>query len=109
MPMELSRLTQPAQAGWALRSRVATALAVERISGPFRGKFFVAAYTVESAEGYYGYAKVCEGRPPDVWSAVGINKVGTDIDYAHAGDALDAAERMAAIAIARGGWPLRVG
>lgn len=39
---------------------------MERIEGPVHGHY-LAAYTVASAEGHYGYAKVCTARPECVW------------------------------------------
>jgi hypothetical protein len=41
---------------------------MERIEGPVRGHY-LAAYTIPSAEGYYGYAKVCTVAPASVWDA----------------------------------------
>lgn len=47
---------------------------MERITGPHDGHY-VAAYTVESQEGYYGYAKLCLAPPDDVWLADAFDKV----------------------------------
>jgi hypothetical protein len=105
MPTHIPPQAEPTTALW---SRVVTALAVERITGPIRANFYIAAYAIESATGYYGYAKVCEGRPDDVWSAAALRKVGTDIDYAQPGEALREAEQLARIAIARGARALHL-
>jgi len=47
---------------------------MERITGPYKG-FFLAAYTVENASGYVGYAKVCILRPESVWNADTVEKL----------------------------------
>lgn len=49
---------------------------IERITGPFNG-FYVAAYAVECAGGFVGYAKICMGEPRDVWDCCAIDKVAT--------------------------------
>jgi hypothetical protein len=40
--------------------------AMERITGPVHG-FWLASYTVETAQGHFGYAKVCNEQPHSVW------------------------------------------
>jgi hypothetical protein len=47
---------------------------MERISGPHDGHY-VAAYTVASDDGFYGYAKICRRAPQDVWLASALDKV----------------------------------
>lgn len=47
---------------------------MERISGPFLS-CFVAAYSVESDEGYLGFAKLCTEQPDDVWECKALRKV----------------------------------
>jgi hypothetical protein len=44
---------------------------MERISGPIRGHY-LAAYTVASPEGWFGYAKVCTGRPESAWDGTPV-------------------------------------
>ncbi|TFZ05474.1 hypothetical protein EZ313_02025 [Ramlibacter henchirensis] len=39
---------------------------MERIEGPVHGHY-LAAYTVASNEGHYGYAKICVRKPECVW------------------------------------------
>ena len=46
----------------------------ERITGPYEG-FFVAAYAVESSGAFHGYAKICAGRPKDVWDCTACDKI----------------------------------
>lgn len=75
--------------------------ALERISGPFRGGYYIAAYAVDSDDGYVGYAKICPRQLQDVWLAPAVGKVGTDIGYAESADALRAAEELAQLRIAR--------
>lgn len=66
---------------------------MERISGPWAG-IFIAAYTTELAGVFYGYAKLCELRPADVWSAVPVVKVASR-GFADEQLALDSVERRA--------------
>jgi len=40
----------------------------EKVIGPVLG-YYIACYTVRNADGFYGYAKLCADRPPDVWDA----------------------------------------
>lgn len=46
----------------------------ERITGPWNG-IFIAAYTAQLDGQYYGYAKLCNVPPLDVWSAKALAKV----------------------------------
>jgi hypothetical protein len=39
---------------------------MERITGPVQG-YWLASYTVETAQGHFGYAKVCATQPRNVW------------------------------------------
>jgi hypothetical protein len=47
---------------------------VEEVLGPICG-FYLACYSVEAQEGFYGYAKVCGDKPPSVWTAAAQAKV----------------------------------
>ena len=47
---------------------------MERITGPHDGHY-VAAYSIQSDEGFYGYAKICLAPPGDVWLADACDKV----------------------------------
>lgn len=67
---------------------------MERISGPYKG-FFIAAYTVENASGYVGYAKVCMLEPDSVWSADPVEKLTSATEYRTELEAIVAAERKA--------------
>lgn len=44
---------------------------MERILGPIR-RHYLAAYTVPSAEGHYGYAKVCASKPESAWESMPV-------------------------------------
>lgn len=44
---------------------------MERIVGPLRGHY-LAAYTVESYDGHYAYAKVCAGKPESPWDGTPV-------------------------------------
>ena len=49
---------------------------MEQIAGPVLG-FYLACYTVQTAEGHYAYAKVCIGKPTSVWEpGPTLRKVG---------------------------------
>lgn len=49
---------------------------MEQITGPIHG-FHIACYTIRTADGHYGYAKICAGRPTSPWDAgIGVRKVG---------------------------------
>jgi hypothetical protein len=50
----------------------------ERISGPYHG-YYVAAYAVPAAEGFFGYAKVCTAPVGDIWRCNAVCKVGCDL------------------------------
>lgn len=76
-------------------------LDLERISGPFKGGHYIAAYAVDSDAGYFGYAKICRQALQDVWLAPAVYKVGTDVGYPSSDDALAAAERLAQLQITR--------
>ncbi|TFZ03844.1 hypothetical protein [Ramlibacter humi] len=47
---------------------------LEEVLGPICG-YYLACYSVESLEGFYGYAKVCGQRPESVWGASAQAKV----------------------------------
>lgn len=47
---------------------------IEEIVGPICG-WYLACYTVEAADGYFGYAKLCMQRPPSIWQAQARRKV----------------------------------
>lgn len=48
---------------------------IERVTGPF-GAFYIAAYAVECAGVFFGYAKICLGEPRDLWECSAFDKVG---------------------------------
>lgn len=49
----------------------------EVVVGPVLG-FWLACYTVRADDGYYGYAKLCAGRPTDIWHTPdAVLKVGS--------------------------------
>ena len=72
---------------------------MERISGPYKG-FFIAAYSVESSNGYVGYAKVCMEQPQSVWSVNGVEKLTSAVGCRSELEAVVAAEQKARLAIA---------
>jgi hypothetical protein len=80
--------------------RMTTAQA-ERLTGPFRGPYFILAYAIETPAGYFGYAKIFAQRPEDPWVAPALQKVGCDSSYSEAMSALAAAEQRARLAITR--------
>ncbi len=49
-------------------------MSLERISGPWQG-LYVVSYTTEFEGLYYGYAKLCRGKPPDAWHIDAIVKL----------------------------------
>ena len=71
---------------------------MERLSGPWAG-IYVAAYTTQLRGVFYGYAKLCEAQPSDVWSAKAVAKVASR-GFADENLALEAAERRAQRVIA---------
>ena len=81
------------------------AWAMERVSGPYKG-YFIAAYTVEAADQFVGYAKVCADEPVSVWNADPVAKLTSAAGFKTELDALAAAERKARQAIADilGNW-----
>ena len=64
---------------------------MERITGPFPGNFFVAAYVAAEASGFTGYAKICNAIPGDVWGCDARSKV-TGGTHSSAATALEHAE-----------------
>lgn len=60
-------------------------MSLERISGPWQG-LYVASYTTEYEGLFFGYAKVCQGKPADAWTADTIVKLcaGGFTDELHA-------------------------
>lgn len=43
---------------------------MHRVSGPYRG-YFVAAFTVDTNDGFVGYGRACASRPCAGWQADG--------------------------------------
>jgi hypothetical protein len=72
---------------------------MERVSGPYKG-FFIAAYSVESGNGFVGYAKVCMEQPQNVWSVGGVEKLTSAVGCRSELEAVVAAEQKARLAIA---------
>lgn len=65
----------------------------ERVTGPWNG-MFIAAYSAELGGRFYGYAKLCDVPPPDVWSAKALVKV-TAAPRSGGAQAMRAAENKA--------------
>lgn len=64
---------------------------MEYIAGPIHG-FYLACYTVPSADGHYAYAKVCVNCPESVWDeGIATRKIGAG-PYPTEQHALDAVQ-----------------
>lgn len=72
---------------------------IEEVLGPVCG-YHLACYTVEAADGYYGYAKLCVDRPRSVWQAVATRKVASG-PYASAEAALTGVVDLATLRLSR--------
>ena len=72
---------------------------MERISGPFEG-YCIAAYTVESGNGFVGFAKICLARPESPHGVNAQHKVRSYHIYSSEHQALESAEFRARETIA---------
>lgn len=71
---------------------------LERITGPWHG-VYVAAYTTELEGLFYGYAKLCRAKPPDVWAVQTVLKLSHRDSCTSETDALETIEARAVCAI----------
>ena len=67
---------------------------MERIVGPVLG-FYLACYSVESAEGHYGYVKICTARVKSPWDSPLVAAKLAVGPCASAFDAIEAVSRRA--------------
>ncbi len=72
---------------------------IEEVVGPVAG-WYLACYTVEQEEGFFGYAKLCVEKPAGVWEGRAVRKLATG-PFASPEAAITAVVDLATVRLAR--------